>query len=176
MVSTCNINYEKLVSSFLKFTFAQKLKIAASMSTTEMPKKQYIKLILILGSMTALGPFSIDMYLPGFAEIAKDLNTSVANVSMTLSSYFVGISAGQLLYGPLLDRFGRKKPLFIGLLIYILASLGCVFVTDINTFIGLRFIQAVGSCAATVASVSMVRDLFPVKDIPKVFSLLKFRN
>ena len=172
MVSTCNINYEKLVSSFLKFTFAQKLKIAASMSTTEMPKKQYIKLILILGSMTALGPFSIDMYLPGFAEIAKDLNTSVANVSMTLSSYFVGISAGQLLYGPLLDRFGRKKPLFIGLLIYILASLGCVFVTDINTFIGLRFIQAVGSCAATVASVSMVRDLFPVKDIPKVFSLL----
>ena len=172
MVSTCNINYEKLVGSFLKFTFAQKLKIAASMSTTEMPKKQYIKLILILGSMTALGPFSIDMYLPGFAEIAKDLNTSVANVSMTLSSYFVGISAGQLLYGPLLDRFGRKKPPFIGLLIYILASLGCVFVTDINTFIGLRFIQAVGSCAATVASVSMVRDLFPVKDIPKVFSLL----
>ena len=126
MVSTCNINYEKLVGSFLKFTFAQKLKIAASMSTTEMPKKQYIKLILILGSMTALGPFSIDMYLPGFAEIAKDLNTSVANVSMTLSSYFVGISAGQLLYGRLLDRFGRKKPLFIGLLIYILASLGCV--------------------------------------------------
>lgn len=172
MVSTCNINYKKLVDSFLKFTFAQKLKIATFMSTTEMPKKQYIKLILILGSMTALGPFSIDMYLPGFAEIAKDLNTSVANVSMTLSSYFVGISAGQLLYGPLLDRFGRKKPLFIGLLIYILASLGCVFVTDINTFIGLRFIQAVGSCAATVASVSMVRDLFPVKDIPKVFSLL----
>jgi len=142
------------------------------MIPTEMPKKQYIKLILILGLMTALGPFSIDMYLPGFAGIAKDLNTSVANVSMTLSSYFIGISAGQLLYGPLLDRFGRKKPLFIGLLVYILASLGCVFVTDINTFIGLRFIQAVGSCAATVASVSMVRDLFPVKDIPKVFSLL----
>ncbi|WP_073351327.1 multidrug effflux MFS transporter [Flavobacterium xanthum] len=137
-----------------------------------MTKKKYIKLILILGSLTALGPFSIDMYLPGFAGIAKDLNTSVANVSMTLSSYFIGISAGQLLYGPLLDRFGRKKPLFIGLLVYIAASLGCVFVTDIDTFIGLRFIQAVGSCAATVASVSMVRDLFPVKDIPKVFSML----
>lgn len=142
------------------------------MSITEMTKAKYIKLILILGSLTALGPFSIDMYLPGFAGIAKDLNTSVANVSMTLSSYFIGISAGQLLYGPLLDRFGRKQPLFVGLLVYILASLGCVFVTDIDTFIGLRFIQAVGSCAATVASVSMVRDLFPVKDIPKVFSLL----
>jgi DHA1 family bicyclomycin/chloramphenicol resistance-like MFS transporter len=137
-----------------------------------MTKGKYIKLILILGSLTALGPFSIDMYLPGFAGIAKDLNTSVANVSLTLSSYFIGISAGQLLYGPLLDRFGRKKPLFWGLLVYILASLGCAFVTDIDVFIGLRFIQAVGSCAAAVASVSMVRDLFPVKDIPKVFSLL----
>jgi len=142
------------------------------MTDKSITKTKYIKLILILGSLTALGPFSIDMYLPGFAGIAKDLNTSVANVSMTLSSYFIGISAGQLLYGPLLDRFGRKKPLFIGMLVYILASLGCVFVTDIDTFIGLRFIQAVGSCAATVASVSMVRDLFPVKDIPKVFSLL----
>jgi MFS transporter, DHA1 family, multidrug resistance protein len=135
-------------------------------------RKKHFKLILILGSLTALGPFSIDMYLPGFSGIAKDLNTSVANVALTLSSYFIGISAGQLLYGPLLDRFGRKKPLYIGLLVYILASLGCVFVKDIDTFIGLRFIQAVGSCAATVASVTMVRDLFPVKEIPKVFSLL----
>ena len=137
-----------------------------------MTTKKYIQLILILGSLTALGPFSIDMYLPGFSAIAKDLNTSVANVSMSLSSYFVGISAGQLLYGPLLDRFGRKKPLFIGLLIYILASFGCIYVTNIDTFILFRFVQAIGSCAATVASVAMVRDLFPVKDIPKVFSLL----
>ena len=137
-----------------------------------MTAKKYIKLILILGSLTALGPFSIDMYLPGFSGIAKDLNTTVAKVSMSLSSYFIGISAGQLLYGPLLDRFGRKKPLFIGLLVYILASLGCVYVADIDSFILLRFVQAIGSCAATVASVAMVRDLFPVKDIPKVFSLL----
>jgi len=137
-----------------------------------MTTKKYIQLILILGSLTALGPFSIDMYLPGFSGIAKDLHTTVAKVSMSLSSYFIGISAGQLLYGPLLDRFGRKKPLFIGLMVYILASLGCVYVADIDAFIFLRFIQAIGSCAATVASVAMVRDLFPVKDIPKVFSLL----
>ncbi|KAF2513839.1 multidrug effflux MFS transporter [Flavobacterium foetidum] len=137
-----------------------------------MTTKKYLKLILILGSLTALGPFSIDMYLPGFSGIAKDLNTTVAKVSMSLSSYFIGISAGQLLYGPLLDRFGRKKPLFIGLLVYILASLGCIYVADIDAFILLRFVQAIGSCAATVASVAMVRDLFPVKDIPKVFSLL----
>ena len=137
-----------------------------------MTTKKYIKLILILGSLTALGPFSIDMYLPGFSGIAADLHTTVAKVSMSLSSYFIGISAGQLLYGPLLDRFGRKKPLFIGLMVYILASLGCMYVTNIDSFILLRFVQAVGSCAATVASVAMVRDLFPVKDIPKVFSLL----
>lgn len=137
-----------------------------------MDKKKYFSLILVLGSLTALGPFSIDMYLPGFSAIAKDLNTTVNSVSLSLSSYFIGISAGQLLYGPLLDRFGRKKPLYIGLLVYILASLSCVFVTDIDSFIILRFIQAVGSCAASVAAMTMVRDLFPVKETPKVFAKL----
>jgi DHA1 family bicyclomycin/chloramphenicol resistance-like MFS transporter len=135
-------------------------------------RKKYITLILILGSLTALGPFSIDMYLPGFESIAKDLNTTVNKVSLSLSSYFIGISAGQLLYGPLLDRFGRKTPLYIGLLVYIIASLGCAVTTNIDVFIGLRFIQAVGSCAAAVASMAMVRDVFPVNDSPKVFSLL----
>lgn len=147
-------------------TFAKKNKFI------QMTKTKYFQLILILGFMTALGPFSIDMYLPGFSGIAMDLNTTVTKVSMSLSSYFIGISFGQLLYGPLLDRFGRKKPLFIGLLVYILASLGCVFVTDIDSFIALRFIQAVGSCAATVASIAMVRDLFPIKEIPNVLSKL----
>ena len=137
-----------------------------------MTKQKYFSLILVLGSLIALGPFSIDMYLPGFSAIAKDLDTTVNNVSLSLSSYFIGISAGQLLYGPLLDRFGRKKPLYIGLLVYILASLCCVFVTDIDSFIVLRFIQAVGSCAASVAAMTMVRDLFPVSETPKVFAKL----
>lgn len=137
-----------------------------------MTRQKYIALILILGSLTALGPFSIDMYLPGFPAIAADLHTTVSKVSLSLSSYFIGISAGQLLYGPLLDRFGRKTPLYIGLAVYIMASVGCALVTDIDVFIALRFIQAVGSCAAAVASMAMVRDLFPVADSPKVFSLL----
>lgn len=137
-----------------------------------MSKKTYFFLILILGSLTALGPFSIDMYLPGFPAIAKDLHTTPAKVSLSLSGFFIGISAGQLLYGPLLDRFGRKKPLYIGLIIYILASAGCAFSTSINALIVMRVIQAIGSCAAAVASVAMVRDLFPVKDNAKVFSLL----
>ena len=132
----------------------------------------YISLILILGSLTALGPFTIDMYLPGFPAIAKDLRTDVNSVALTLSSFFIGISAGQLLYGPLLDRFGRKQPLFLGLLLYIAASAGCVWAQTIDSLIVLRFVQAIGSCAATVAAMAMVRDLFPVSENAKVFALL----
>ncbi|MEO5683601.1 MAG: multidrug effflux MFS transporter [Chitinophagaceae bacterium] len=128
--------------------------------------------IFILGLLSAIGPFSIDMYLPGFPAIAKDLHTTVGNVSLSLSSFFIGISAGQFLYGPLLDRFGRKRPLYIGLAAYLLASVGCAMCTSVNALITLRFLQALGSCAGMVASRAMVRDLFPVKDNAKVFSML----
>jgi len=137
-----------------------------------MTKTRHFFLILLLGSLTALGPFSIDMYLPGFPAIAKDLHTTVAKVSLSLSGFFIGISVGQLLYGPLLDRFGRKKPLYIGLMVYILASIGCAYASSINSLIIWRCIQAIGSCAAAVASIAMVRDLFPVSENAKVFSLL----
>ncbi len=137
-----------------------------------MTKSRYFSLILILGSLTALTPFSIDMYLPGFPAIAKDLGTSASKVSLSLSGFFIGISAGQLLYGPLLDRFGRKKPLYIGLSVYILASIACAFSHSITSLIIIRFIQALGSCAATVTAVAMVRDLFPVNENAKVFALL----
>lgn len=137
-----------------------------------MTKKRYFFLILILGSLTALGPFSIDMYLPGFKAIAKYLHTSTDQVALSLSSFFIGISAGQLLYGPLLDRYGRKKPLYFGLCLYIVTSIGCFFSTSLEMLIIMRFFQAVGSCAAGVASMTMVRDLFPVKDNAKVFALL----
>ena len=137
-----------------------------------MTKRKNFFLILLLGSLTALGPFSIDMYLPGFPAIAKDLHTTVARVSLSLSVFFIGISIGQLLYGPLLDRFGRKKPLYIGLSVYIISSIGCAYATSIDALIILRFIQAVGSCAAAVASIAMVRDLFPLNENAKVFALL----
>lgn len=135
-------------------------------------QKRYFFLILILGSLTALGPFSIDMYLPSFPAIAADLHTTQERVTLSLSSYFIGISLGQLLYGPLLDKFGRKKPLYIGLAVYLLASFGCMAVHTVEGLIALRFIQAIGSCAAAVAAVAMVRDLFPVEENAKVFALL----
>ena len=129
-------------------------------------------LILVLGLLSAIGPFSIDMYLPGFPDIARDLHTTVAHVSLSLSSFFIGISAGQFLYGPLLDRFGRKKPLYFGLVLYLLASIGCAFAYSADALIALRLLQALGSCSGMVASRAMVRDLFAVKDNAKIFSLL----
>jgi DHA1 family bicyclomycin/chloramphenicol resistance-like MFS transporter len=128
--------------------------------------------ILVLGLLSAVGPFSIDMYLPAFPVIAKSLDTSIDRIQLSLSSFFVGISLGQLLYGPLLDRFGRKKPLYLGLIIYLLASAGCAVAATDTQLILLRFLQALGACVGIVASRAMVRDLFGVKDSAKVFSLL----
>lgn len=129
-------------------------------------------LILVLGALTALGPFSIDMYLPAFPKMAEGLGTTVPQVAMSLSSYFVGLAAGQLFYGPFLDRFGRKLPLYVGLLIYILASVGCVFSKSVESLIFFRFIQAIGGCAAGVTSMAMVRDYFSPQESAKVLSLL----
>jgi DHA1 family bicyclomycin/chloramphenicol resistance-like MFS transporter len=137
-----------------------------------MTKQRYFFLVLILGSLTALSPFSIDMYLPAFSQIAQTMHTTVERVGLSLSSYFIGLAAGQLLYGPLLDKYGRKKPLYIGLSVYIIASFGCLSAQSMDMLIGLRFIQAIGGCAAGVASVAMVRDIFPIKDNAKVFALL----
>ncbi|MBN9352080.1 MAG: multidrug effflux MFS transporter [Chitinophagaceae bacterium] len=130
------------------------------------------RVIFTLGLLSAIGPFSIDMYLPGFPDIAKSLHTTVGHIGLSLSSFFVGISVGQLIYGPLLDRYGRKIPLYIGLAIYFLSSVWCVFVGDANTLIFARFVQALGSCAGMVAARALVRDIFPVKENAKVFSLL----
>lgn len=129
-------------------------------------------LIFILGLLSAIGPFSIDMYLPGFPAIAKDLHTSVAHISLSLSSFFIGISVGQFIYGPLLDRFGRKSPLYFGLVLYICASIGCAVAISANMLIALRLLQALGSCVGMVASRAIIRDIFPVEEIAKVFSKL----
>lgn len=137
-----------------------------------MTKKKYFLTILILGTLSAISPFSIDMYLPGFPAIARDLNTTVANVQLSLSSFFVGISIGQLLYGPLLDRYGRKKPLYFGLSLYLVSSVGCTFANSVEALIIFRFLQALGGCVGMVAARAMIRDLFPVTEIAKVFSLL----
>src|SRR6201987_2653735 len=83
-------------------------------------------IILILGALSTVSPFSIDMYLPAFPQIARDLGTTPAEISLSVSGYFVGPAPGQLFYGPMLDRFGRKKPLYAGLSLFVVASIGCM--------------------------------------------------
>lgn len=137
-----------------------------------MENKKRTLVILTLGLLSALGPFSIDLYLPGFPEIARDLDTTTGHIALSLSSYFVGVSIGQMIYGPLLDRFGRRIPLIVGLLLYLLASIFIVYVTSADSLILARFVQALGGCAGMVAARALVRDLFPVSEIAKIFSLL----
>ena len=134
--------------------------------------KNRTRLIIILGLLSAIGPFSIDMYLPGFPVIAASLHTTPEMLSYSLASYFIGICAGQLFLGPLLDRFGRKRPLYGGLTIYILSSIGCAFAPTIEILIVLRFFQAAGGCVGIVAPRAIIRDVFPVKENAKIFSLL----
>ena len=129
-------------------------------------------IFIVLGLLSAIGPFSIDMYLPGFKAIAASLDTTTAHIQLSLTSFFVGIAAGQIIYGPLLDRFGRKIPLIIGLVIYIAASIGCALANDADHLIVYRFIQALGSCGGMVASRAMVRDFFGPTESAKVFSML----
>ena len=128
--------------------------------------------IFILGSLTALSPFSVDMYLSAFPDVASDLGTTVARASFSLSSYFIGLALGQLIYGPLLDRFGRKRPLAAGLSLYVVASLGCVGSGSITSLVIWRFVQALGGCVASTAAFAWVRDLYSTRDSAKVFSLL----
>lgn len=129
-------------------------------------------IFIILGLLSAIGPFSIDMYLPGFDAIAVSLDTTVAHIQLSLTSFFIGIASGQIIYGPLLDRFGRKVPLIVGLVIYIAASVSCALTNSADNLIVYRFVQALGSCGGMVASRAMVRDFFGPAESAKVFSML----
>jgi DHA1 family bicyclomycin/chloramphenicol resistance-like MFS transporter len=137
-----------------------------------MDRTERLRIISTLGFLTAIGPFSIDAYLPGFPAIAKDLNTDIEHVALSLTSYFIGISLGQLFYGPVLDRFGRKKPLIVGLFIYMIAAIGCALSPSIYSLVVLRFFLAVGGCVGMVASRAVVRDLFSPHETAKVFSMM----
>jgi DHA1 family bicyclomycin/chloramphenicol resistance-like MFS transporter len=130
------------------------------------------KIIFVLGVLSAIGPLSIDMYLPAFKNIAEVLHTTQVEVGYTLSSFFFGICLGQLINGPMFDQFGRKKVLYIGLGIYVIASLGSAISQTVNQLIILRFFQAIGASVGMVAPNAVVRETFEEEDRPKVLSLL----
>jgi DHA1 family bicyclomycin/chloramphenicol resistance-like MFS transporter len=137
-----------------------------------MDRKQQNTILVVLGALSAIAPFSVDMYLPGFPAIARDLRTEIALVGLTLTSYFIGLSIGQLMFGPVLDRYGRKRPLMAGLLVYIFAAVGCAFSPSIHYLIGLRLFLAMGCCVGMVGSSSVVRDLFSGREVARALSMM----
>ena len=126
----------------------------------------------MLGALSVISPFAIDMYLPAFQQLGKEFSVPPTTVSLTVSSYFIGMALGQVFYGPLLDRFGRKRPLLVGLGLFIITSLVCALAGNVNQLIAVRFLQALGGCAAGVASLAMVHDFFPVQEGAKILSRL----
>lgn len=119
-----------------------------------------VRLIFILGGLTAFGPFTTDMYLPSFTALARDFNASEIAVQGTLSAFLIGLALGQLVIGPLADRYGRRTPLLIGLVLYIIAAAACALAPNIESLWVMRFAQSIGTCAAIVIARAIVRDLY----------------
>jgi DHA1 family bicyclomycin/chloramphenicol resistance-like MFS transporter len=135
-------------------------------------RRAYTKLAITLGILTAFAPLSIDMYLPGLPAIAADFQVDVAAVQQTLAVFFVGLAVGQVFYGPISDRLGRKRPLIFGCTLFTLACIGCAFAPSLPSLIGLRLVQALGGCAGVVIARSIVRDLFDQHESARMYSFL----
>ncbi len=134
--------------------------------------KSKFELVAILASIAAFAPLSTDMYLPAFPELERHFPGDGSGIQLSLSSFFAAFAFGQLLFGPLSDRFGRKPPLYAGIGLFIASSLLCAIAPNIGTLIALRFLQGLGACAGAVVSMAVVRDLFEGREGAKIFSLL----
>ncbi|MGH2290860.1 MULTISPECIES: multidrug effflux MFS transporter [Pseudomonas] len=131
-----------------------------------------LRMVLILGALSAFGPLAIDFYLPAFPAMAQAFATDEKHVQATLAAYFLGLSIGQLAYGPVADRFGRRKPLLFGVTLFTLASLACAYAPNLDTLVLARFVQALGGCAGMVLSRAIVSDKCDPVASAKVFSQL----
>src|SRR5439155_8140500 len=133
---------------------------------------RHTELIILLGALTAFAPVSIDMYLPALPTIGAAFGAEPGRVQLSLASFFLGLATGQAFYGPISDRFGRKRPLYAGLALFTMASAGCALAASIDTLIVLRFFQALDACSGQVIARAVVRDLFEARECARVFSLL----
>lgn len=134
--------------------------------------KPPLGLILLLGALTASGPLSIDMYLPALPAIGRSLHATPAAMQQTVAAFFIGMATGQLIYGPLSDRVGRRPPLLFGLALYAAASAGCALAPSELVLICLRVVQALAGCAGMVIARAIVRDRFHYSEVLHIFSLL----
>jgi DHA1 family bicyclomycin/chloramphenicol resistance-like MFS transporter len=133
---------------------------------------RFLQLAIVLGLITAGGPFAIDMYLPALPSIGGALQATPAAVQMSLMVFFIMLGVCQLVYGPLSDMFGRKPPIYVGLAIFTIGSVGCALAPNINVLIGFRVLQSLGACAGMVVPRAVVRDLYTGHDATRLMSLL----
>lgn len=131
-----------------------------------------MKLAIGLGAIGALGPSAVDMYLSSLPEIARDYDAGFASVQLTLTFFLLAMGAGQLLFGPFVDAYGRRRPLLIGLVVFILCSLGSAWAPTLSVLLGFRFVQGLGSALTLVVIMSTVRDVSRGAAATKLFALL----
>lgn len=130
------------------------------------------RLVLLLGALSAFAPFATDMYLAGFPAIAADFGTDVGRVQLSLSSFFLGLCLGQLLYGPLTDAFGRRAPLLAGIALYTAASLALMLAPGIDAFVALRLLQAIGGCAGMIVARAVIQDVMAPDEAARALSAM----
>ncbi|MFS0880526.1 multidrug effflux MFS transporter [Metabacillus niabensis] len=138
----------------------------------EITGRRRLQLALLLGSLALLGPFTIDMYLPSFPTIVKEYGTTASLVQISLTSCLLGLGLGQLIIGPMSDVQGRRKPLQIFLILYLVTSVICAFAPSISIFIAARFIQGFSAAGGLVISRAIVRDVYSGRELTKFFALL----
>lgn len=131
-----------------------------------------VAMVVLLGAMTAFGAISIDMYLPAVPTIARTFGASLAAAERTVSIFFLGMALGQLVYGPLADRIGRRPPLLGGVLIYVIASVACAVATSVELLAIARLAQALGACAGIVIGRAVVSDRYDPNETARILSLL----
>lgn len=134
------------------------------------------RFVILLGALTALIPFTIDMYLPAFPTLAEVYQTNASAVQLSLTACLLGLAFGQLVTGPLSDTLGRRKPLIIFLIVYAIASVACIFAPNIYVFVGLRFVQGFAASAGLVISRAIVRDVSSGAELTRLFALLMVVN
>ena len=135
-------------------------------------QRSFFGLALVLGLISAVGPFAIDMYLPALPRIGYALGGSPGAVQASLIVFFVALGAGQIVYGPVSDMVGRKAPLYFGLVVFGIGSIGCALAPDLGTLIAWRFVQGLGACAGMVVPRAVVRDLHTGTEAARLMSLL----
>lgn len=150
--------------------------VQESLETTTQSKSKRIWLALLLGTLSAFGPLSLDMYLPALPVLADDLSTTASYAQLSLTACMVGLAFGQIFAGPLSDVKGRRTPLLAGLFLYILSSLICIIASSVGIFVIFRFIQGVAGAVGIVISRAIVRDLYSGTELTKFFALLMLVN